>query len=352
MVAVTQVLLGDTLPHLDFPAPDRSTRRTISDVRRVHSLQWKCFDVEEPLVSWTYTSHRTSNVAAQKKRKRKDSDGEYTPHQRADNNNPVSSTTRRTSKRLAAFSQPPPLNTRPHRTTFATKRSSSSTSAVTSASSSSFERLPTPKDPDASDLPQPTSKPERSRPKRCLEVEYIYSDDSSDHDPSDSYSSPISETEIFTPVKIGFPSKIKKTVKVSYMDRLVPHTSNAFFRTIFATVDSSPPRRSPRLMFPTIEKVWEVWEAFSIHRRSDPLHPPEPPSPNFLPRTILIRANAVISCGGKGLGPLTGYTRGSSLQLRDAIVYDFGLLSYPSSPEPHRDLTFVHLVLLVYFLRY
>lgn len=212
MLAVTKVLLGDPLqPSGDTAEADRSTAKTISDVRRMHALHWKCFRTDETLVACP--SHRTYNtITTQKKRKRKDSDGEYTPYQyqRVDNNSSTSAA-RRTSKRLAVVAQPerpPSVDARPHRTIFTTKRSSSSTSALTSASSSSFDFLSTPKDPNV-DLLASTSKPEESTSDIS---QYNWSDpDSSDPDSSDP-NPPNYGTMTFPTVKVGLPSKEKKAV--------------------------------------------------------------------------------------------------------------------------------------------
>lgn len=138
------------------PAVDRSTAKTISDVRRVHALYWKCFHTNDASVSSRTPPHRTSTAAVQKKRKRKDSDEEYTPHQKVGNNS-TSSTTRRTSKRLAAVAElerPSPTKPLPRRFTFATKISSSSSSAVTTESYGSFNRR-------VSDIPLPITRMER-----------------------------------------------------------------------------------------------------------------------------------------------------------------------------------------------
>ena len=241
MLAVTKVLLGDHLEPLgEDVAADRSTAKTISDVRRAQAPHWKCFNPDEPLVDWasipyrTYNAtiqesdddsvnwapHRTRrNATTQKKRKRKDSDEEYTPHQKVDNNS-SNSTVRRTSKRLAASEQSSSTIARPHRTVLTTKRSSSSNSALTSTSSGSFDRLPTPKDPDTSDLHASTSFL-GPRQKRYLRLRYVphWLDDESDPDPSDSGSSDpdlSSKTtlrpRIFASAKIGFPPKEKKIV--------------------------------------------------------------------------------------------------------------------------------------------
>lgn len=209
MLAVTRVLLGDPLIYQrNPPFNDRSTAKTISDVRRAHAHHWKCFHTNETSLTWTPTSHRTSNAATQKKRKRKDSDGEYIPHQKPDNNSSASSAVRRTSKRLAAFAEPErPSSTRTHlyQPIFTTKRSSSSTSALTSTSSSSFERLPTPKDPDASDL-----LPSASGQEESLE-DYGW-----DFSSVSSCSPPPTETRTFTSLGVGFPSKgrVKKVERV------------------------------------------------------------------------------------------------------------------------------------------
>lgn len=223
MLAVTKVLLGDSVrPTSKIAEPDRATLKTISDVRRAYASYWTSIDFDVTLIARTSTSHHTSNITTQKKRKRKDSDGEYTPHQKVGNNSSTSSKARRTSKRLAAVAQlePPPC-----RNAFATKRSSSST---TSASSSSLDHLQTPKYPDASDIPAPSSKPERPPPGL---FQYDWSDLASDSDLSDTDS-----LLVGPPVKIGFPSKEKKlatgrnhssTTKVG--DRVPsPHTRKHF----------------------------------------------------------------------------------------------------------------------------
>jgi len=209
MLAVTKVLLDDPLPSSgETTGPDRSTAKTISDVRRAHAPHWKCFQIDGTLVSFTSTSHRPSTAVTQKKRKRKNSDGEYTPHQRFGNNQSTTSSARRISKRLATSARPGQqsnITTRkmPSRSTF-TERSSSSTSALTSASSSSFDRLPTPKELDTRDLPTSTSKPRykpRHKEPRSPSPEIDWSD-------VDDFS--VWDSRFFSPVKIGFPPKEKK----------------------------------------------------------------------------------------------------------------------------------------------
>lgn len=234
MLAVTKVLLGDPLQPLgEIAVADRSTAKTISDVRRAHSCHWSCFCVDETPGPWTSTSRRTSYAPTQKKRKRKDSDGEYTPHQKTGNSS--SSAVRRASKRLDVESKRQPFaGARPRR--FATKRSSSSTSATTSDSFSSFDHPTTPKGPDTSDLFPSTSKLEQSL-NRSSSVEYDWSDDS-----VDPYSSPPFETSTFNSAKIGFPAKEKKivqdrvssgTTKVGKKVPLTTYRRNDFFRTSF-----------------------------------------------------------------------------------------------------------------------
>jgi len=199
MLAVTKVLLSDPLPPLEETiAPDRSTAKTISDVRRVHASHWECFQTRDASASTSNPSHRTSTTTTQRKRKRKNSDTEYTPHRGAENSQSTTTTVRRASKRLAVSEklerQPTPAtvsNTSSSRSS--AKRSSSSTSALTSASSSSFDRLPTPKDLDTSDLPVSTSKhkPRAERPP------------SSESDRSVFYP----KLDLGVPVKIGPPRR-------------------------------------------------------------------------------------------------------------------------------------------------
>jgi len=209
MLAVTKVLLDDPLPYLEeTPGPDRSTAKTISDVRRTHAPHWKCFQINGTLVSFTSISHRSPIAVTQRKRKRKNSDGEYTPYQRPDNNQSTTSSVRRTSKRLAASARPEhqsnvTTSKMPSRSNF-TERSSSSTSALTSASSSSFDRLPTPKELDTRDLPVSTSKPRykvkhKKPPSPSPEIDWSDVDDFSGWD-----------GRFFSSVKIGFPPKEKK----------------------------------------------------------------------------------------------------------------------------------------------
>ena len=209
MLAVTKVLLDDPLPHLvETAGPDRSTAKTISDVRRMHAPHWKCFQIDGTLVSFTSISHSPSIAVTQRKRKRKNSDGEYTPHQRFDNNQSTTSSARRTSKRLAVSARPEEqsdvtTSKMPSRSTF-TERSSSSTSALTSASSSSFDRLPTPKELDTCDHPVSISKPrfkiKRKKPRSpSPEIDWSDADDFSGWD-----------GRFFSSVKIGFPPKEKK----------------------------------------------------------------------------------------------------------------------------------------------
>jgi len=209
MLAVTKVLLDDPLPYLEeTDGPDRSTTKTISDVRRVHAPHWKCFQIDGTLVSFTSISHRPSIAVTQRKRKRKNSDEEYTPHQRFDNNKSSTSSVRRTSKRLAASAGPEQQSSvttskMPSRSAF-TERSSSSTSTLTSASSSSFDRLPTPKELDTRDLPVSTPKPrykiKREKPRSpSPEIDWSDVDDFSGWD-----------GRFFSSVKIGFPPKEKK----------------------------------------------------------------------------------------------------------------------------------------------
>jgi len=210
MLAVTKVLLDDPLPPLgEAVTHARSTAKTISDVRRAHAPHWKCFQIDRTLVTPAPTPYRAPITAPQRKRKRKNSDGEYTPHQKVENNPSITHTVRRTSKRLAIcvkLEQQPiaitTTSTRPHWSTF-TGRSSSSTSALTSTSSSSFDRLPTPKGLDTSDLSvaAPKSKPKKSPPKRLPTPETNWWEED---DPSEW------RYRIFPPVKIGFPSKEKK----------------------------------------------------------------------------------------------------------------------------------------------
>lgn len=164
MLAVTRVLLGDPLPPPGpSPTQDRSTAKTISDVRRVHARHWGCFCAGETPVLGNSTSHRTSNPTTQRKRKRKNSDGEYAPHQKVEDNWSTSEA-RRTSKRLAAAAQSEKRSSSASTSTQSSRRiytvrSSSSTSALTSASGSSFHRLSTPNDPDTSDVPPSASEP-------------------------------------------------------------------------------------------------------------------------------------------------------------------------------------------------
>lgn len=208
MLAVTKVLLDDSLPSLGkIAGPDRSTAKTISDVRRAHASYWKCFQTDGAFPTSVSTSHRPSTGVIQRKRKRKDSDGEYTPHQKAESNQSTTSTARRTSKRLAAsarLEQWPDTIISPvlSRSTVA-KRSSSSTSALTTTSSSSFDRPLTPKELDTPDLPGSISKskPKKSPSKRSPPPEI----DWSDVDDFSDWSRRLSPS-----VKIGFPPKEKK----------------------------------------------------------------------------------------------------------------------------------------------
>jgi len=193
MLAVTKVLLDDPLPPFgETVTPDRSTAKTISDVRRVHIPHWKCLQPDKVLVTSTQTSRRTSTSTSQKKRRRDDSDGEYAPYQKVEYNRSAASTIRRMSKRIAATTKPDqgPIATTALLSSFThTKRSSSSTSALTSASSSSFDRLPTPEFPDASNSPVLPSKPtNRILPPKRLDW-----------------------LDNLTPLKIGFPPKKRIT---------------------------------------------------------------------------------------------------------------------------------------------
>lgn len=207
MLAVTKVLLGDPLPSLgEIPGPNRSTAKTISDVRRVHESHWKCFQTEKTSDVSTPTSHRPSATIPQKKRKRKNSDGDYTPHQKPEGNQSASSTARRLSKRLAASTT---SEQRSDATTLTisslptvTKRSSSSTSTLTSASSGSFDRLPTPKAPDTPDIPIYTPKPKSKRSLVLPVINPLEADCYSEWDRRPNL-----------PLKIGPPSKDKKETK-------------------------------------------------------------------------------------------------------------------------------------------
>jgi len=111
MLAVTKVLLDDPLPSLELPAgTDRSTAKTISDVRRVHAHHWKCLRADEnpssslqhtapgPRPLWEYmredialasSLQRTAPTFIHWKRERKNLDGEHTPRQRTGNNQPT-----------------------------------------------------------------------------------------------------------------------------------------------------------------------------------------------------------------------------------------------------------------------
>jgi hypothetical protein len=209
MLAVTQVLLDDPLHPLEgIVAADRSTAKTISDVRRAHAPYWKCLDTGETLV--TRALPRASNITTQRKRKRQssDGDGEYVPHQKTENES-LNPTARRTSKRLATFAQLEEQSsstsgsTRSYRAGFTTKRSSSLSSAPTSASSSSFEQLGTPKDIDRTNLAAPiVNRPPHKRP---LATEAGWSSDSLDTD-----SPPQIETTRAVTYKIGPPPKERK----------------------------------------------------------------------------------------------------------------------------------------------
>ena len=212
MLAVTKVLLDDPLPPFEETVgPDRSTAKTISDVRRAHASHWKCFQSGKPLVA--SISHRTTTT--QRKRKRKNSDTEYTPHQKAGSNQPAAPSVRRTSKRLVASAKLELSSW----STF-TKRSSSSTSALTSASSSSFDRLPTPKDLDLSDDPTSTPKFEsrESPPKESSTPESQWSEDETPF--------PWGSGTVRS-MKIGFPSKEKKLVNTHNHS---PSTSYGFMK--------------------------------------------------------------------------------------------------------------------------
>ena len=187
MLAVTKVLLGDPLPTSgETAAPDRSTAKTISDVRRTHASHWKCFQSGAAFVASSPAPHRVPTNVTQRKRKRKDSDGEYTPHQKAESRRSAVSTARRTSKRLATSANLEQLSsatTTSTRSSWSTvpKRSPSSASALTSASSSSFDRFLSPEELDSSDSPAPLFE-----------------------------SSNFGEYRISSSVKIGFPQKEKK----------------------------------------------------------------------------------------------------------------------------------------------
>lgn len=247
MLAVTKVLLGDPLPSLgELPGPSRSTAKTISDVRRVHESHWKCFQTERVLHVPTPVSHRPSTTVPQKKRKRKNSDADYTPHQRPEGNQSASSAARRTSRRLAVSTQseqPSDATTSTAPLSTVTKRSSSSISTLTSASYSSFERLPTPKEPDTPDIPIYTSKPKPKEPPVPPVILPLDADCYSklDHKP-------------FFPLKIGFPSKDKREkkirnhstltsrqlIKVGYWFRYILSPVLSFFsRTILTLIDYS-----------------------------------------------------------------------------------------------------------------
>jgi hypothetical protein len=200
MLAVTKVLLDDPLPPLgDIAGPDRSTAKTIADVRRAHTPYWKCFQTGCALVALPpprpYPA--VSQTVSQRRRKRKNSDEEYTPHQRGNNKKPTTSSARRTSKRLAASAAPE------KQWSNVTKRSSSSTSVLTSDSSDSSDRLQTPKELDTPDPPAPTSKPKpkKSRPERFPPPEIDWSD-------ADDFSG--WDRGCLPSAKIGLPSKEKK----------------------------------------------------------------------------------------------------------------------------------------------
>ena len=208
MLAVTKVLLDDPLAFLEeTTGPDRSTAKTISDVRRAHIPHWKCFQTNKVPIASTSTSHRSSTAVTQRKRKRKNSDGEYTPHQRAENDQSTTSSVRRSSKRLAASAR---LEQQPSITasgmsywSIIKKRSSSSTSALTSASSSSLDRPQTPSEFFDPDLPASTSKskPKKSRPEGSPSPEVDWSD-------ADEFSE--LDRRFSSSAKIGFPPKEKK----------------------------------------------------------------------------------------------------------------------------------------------
>lgn len=239
MLAVTKVLLDDPLPPLEETvAADRSTAKTISDVRRTHAAYWKCFDSGKTLVTRAPRAPRRTSIATthttQGKRKRKNSDGEYVPHLKAENDSSTS-TARRTSKRLATtftryeeLSSSTSSSTHSSRINLVTKRSSSSTSAPTSTSSSSLEP---PVNPDwifSLDL-APPPLPETT----------IWH--SSDSDSSDTDSPPQTGTRTVTSLKIGPPPKEKKIVQDRNHARLIlvgtkiplPHAWGTFFCTLY-----------------------------------------------------------------------------------------------------------------------
>lgn len=206
MLAVTKVLLGDPLPSLgEIPGPSRSTAKTISDVRRVHESHWRCFQTDKRLDVSTPASHRPSTTIPQKKRKRRDSDGDYTPHQKPDGNQSASYTTRRTSKRLAAPTQSEQQLDATISTvalSAVTRRSSSSTSTLTSASFSSFDRPPTPKEPDTPYFPI-YSKPQLEKSPVLPVILPL---------DADCWSKPPDRMPAIS-LKIGFPSKDRREPK-------------------------------------------------------------------------------------------------------------------------------------------
>jgi len=219
MLAVSKVLLGDPLPPLkEATTSDRSTAKTISDVRRAHAPYWKCFQTSDIPASTPTPSYRTSTstptltatTTTQRKRKRKNSDTEYTPHQ---NNQPTAPTVVRKSRRLAVSTKPEQQSTTVTSTNPLSSRSTPTerSSSLTSASSSSFDRLPTPKDLDTSDFPALTSKPKRARIKQ---PETTWTEDtSSDED---------AEPDIPIHVKIGPPRRRRPVDTRQYVTDITP----------------------------------------------------------------------------------------------------------------------------------
>ena len=199
MLAVTKVLLDDPLPSLEeAPAADRSTAKTVSDVRRVHAPHWECFQTGGSLVvpASTFSHHTSTTTTTQRKRKRRDSDTEYTPHQKAGKKRSITPTIRRASRRLAVSTK---LEEQPNTRFTYTERSSSSTSALTSASFNSFERLPTPEDLDISDSSVSTPEPKpRTLPLKRPRTEIGWIEEM--------YWGPGATTS----AKIGFPPKEKR----------------------------------------------------------------------------------------------------------------------------------------------
>ena len=215
-------------------SPDRSTAKTISDVRRTQTPHWECFQTSDAsasvsasasaLASTSTSSHRTRTPATttQRKRKRKNSDTEYTPHQKAETNQYTAPTVRRSSKRLAVSARPEQrptsttTNTLSSRST-STERSSSSTSALTSASFTSFDRLPTPKDLDTSDSPVSTSKSEPRSTSPHLAGSAMRGLWIPPSDESDTSSEP--EPEPITTTKIGPPQRVDSVRSLNSLNR-------------------------------------------------------------------------------------------------------------------------------------